>query len=261
MDVVIKAYLNKIDESDVFVGIYGAFHGFMVPSPDPPFGDSDYSYLELEFRTADEQDKPIIAFVQRVQGRDEELGQLLPLIVKRHKAYWFNTGKDLVPNVLDGIEELLESGEEPAGDDLILESGEAFRPKVFLSYASEDVAFARRLFDSLREASIDVWFDKKSLLPGQKWKSAIKEAIRDSRFFIALLSNNSVNKKGYVQKELKEAIDQLDEYPATKVFLIPARIDDCKPLEERLGDLHWVDMFPDYDDGLSRILTTIKSQA
>jgi hypothetical protein len=134
-------------------------------------------------------------------------------------------------------------------------------PKVFLSYAREDEEQARRLFDDLRGAGISPWFDKDSLLPGQRWKTAIEAAIRDCRFFIAVLLSNSINKRGYVQKELKDALEVLDEYPASSIFIIPARLDNCAPSDVRLGDLHWVDMFPNWSDGLARIIKTIKSQA
>jgi len=134
-------------------------------------------------------------------------------------------------------------------------------PNVFLSYAREDEGQARRLFEDLRMAGLSPWFDKDSLLPGQKWKSAIKAAIRDCRFFIAMLSSNSINKRGYVQKELKDALEVLDEYPSSAIFIIPVRLDNCAPSDDRLGDLHWVDMFPNWSDGLARIIKTIESQA
>jgi hypothetical protein len=133
-------------------------------------------------------------------------------------------------------------------------------PKVFLSYAREDEDQARRLFEDLKRAGLNPWFDKDSLLPGQRWKTAIKTAIRDCRFFIALLSSNSINKRGYVQKELKDALEVLDEYPSTAIFIIPARLDNCSPSDDRLNDLNWVDMFPSWEDGLARIIRTIESQ-
>jgi len=132
--------------------------------------------------------------------------------------------------------------------------------QLFLSYAREDTASAVRLFDDLSRAGVDVWLDKEYLLAGQNWKAAIREAIRGSRFFLALLSNNSVSKKGYVQNELKHALEILDEYPETTIFIIAIRIDNCNPTSEKLKELHWIDMFDDWDEGLVRILRTIQSQ-
>jgi hypothetical protein len=133
-------------------------------------------------------------------------------------------------------------------------------PKVFLSYAREDGLAARKLFYDLGQAGVEVWFDEESLLGGQNWKLAIRRAIKGCRFFIALLSTKSISKKGYVQKELKEALEVLDEYPPSQIFLIPVRLDDCHPTDMQLHDIQWIDMFPSWDDGLARILRAVRSQ-
>jgi hypothetical protein len=143
----------------------------------------------------------------------------------------------------------------------MLKQKDKIADKVFLSYAREDVEAARHLFNDLRNAGIDVWLDTKSLLPGQNWKAAISQAIRESRFFLALLSSNSVSKKGYVQKELKHALEILDEYPDTKIFLIPVRLDNCNPSSEKLQELHWIDIYDNWEEGLARIFNTIQSQS
>ena len=60
--------------------------------------------------------------------------------------------------------------------------------QIFISYAREDVEAARKLYRDLKNAELNPWLDEEVLLPGQNWKSAIKKAIKESRFFIALLS-------------------------------------------------------------------------
>jgi len=129
--------------------------------------------------------------------------------------------------------------------------------KVFLSYAREDEEPARRLYADLCQKGVDVWFDKVSLLPGQKWRQVIHQAIGESRYFVALLSSNSVTKRGFVQKELKVALNQLDEFPDPDIFIIPVRLDNCVPSHERLRDLHCVDLFPSWEEGFGRILRSI----
>ena len=39
--------------------------------------------------------------------------------------------------------------------------------------------------------------------------------------------------------------------------MIPARIDDCQPQNEKLREYQWVDLFPAYDQGLEKILRVI----
>jgi len=128
---------------------------------------------------------------------------------------------------------------------------------IFISYAKEDRTFAIKIYEDLEKAGLNPWLDEKDLLPGYNWKHHIGLAIRNSNFFIALLSNNSLSKKGYVQKELKQAIEILDEYPYGEGFIIPIRLDECVPKDEKLVDIQWVDLFEDYQLCLSKILSTM----
>jgi hypothetical protein len=132
-------------------------------------------------------------------------------------------------------------------------------PRLFLSYAREDSVAARKLYEELSARGLNVWLDREALRPGQNWRVAVRQAIRGSRYFLALLSENSVSKVGYVQKELKDALDILEEHPITSVFIIPARLDDCTPADHRIRDLHWVDLFADWNHGVEQIVKTTHS--
>ena len=101
--------------------------------------------------------------------------------------------------------------------------------QVFLSYARDDGKAARRLYDDLRRSGpMHVWFDRVDLLPGMEWKPAIRKAIRESRFFVALLSKSSVANRGYRHTELRQALEVKDEFPRAKTYLVPARLDNCR---------------------------------
>ncbi|HAO21517.1 MAG TPA: serine/threonine-protein kinase pkn1, partial [Desulfobacteraceae bacterium] len=51
----------------------------------------------------------------------------------------------------------------------------------------------------LKNAGLEPWLDTEDLLPGQLWKTAIDKAIRESSYFLVLLSFNSVTKeKGFI---------------------------------------------------------------
>lgn len=134
-------------------------------------------------------------------------------------------------------------------------------PMAFISYAHEDERDARKLYSDLKKAGANPWMDKECLLPGQKWEIAIKQAIKTSDFFLAVLSSNSVEKRGYVQKEISQALDILDEFPESRIFLIPVRLNECKPSHEKLKDIHWADMFPIWDNGLERILSVLNGSS
>lgn len=128
------------------------------------------------------------------------------------------------------------------------------RSRVFISYAREDRAAARRLCDSLREEGLEVWFDEDSLIAGQRWFPTITKAINACDFFIALLSSASVNKRGVVQKEIREALKVVDTLPNDHIFVLPVRLDDCQPSFEYLKEINWIDIFVDWDRGIRAIV-------
>ncbi|MFZ0513789.1 MAG: toll/interleukin-1 receptor domain-containing protein [Candidatus Nitrosopolaris sp.] len=129
---------------------------------------------------------------------------------------------------------------------------------VFLSYAREDSDAAKRLYEDLKNDGLSPWLDKESLLPGQNWEIEIRKAIKNSRYFIALLSSNSVDKRGFVQKEFKFALEVLDEVPESQIFVIPARLNECKIPYEKLRKYQYVDLFPSWEGGVQKILRSMK---
>jgi hypothetical protein len=129
--------------------------------------------------------------------------------------------------------------------------------EVFISYAREDREAASRLYNDLRKAGVKPWMDTEDLLPGEDWRLGIRRAVENSTYFLALLSNKSLAKRGYVQKELRLAYAVLDELPPEHIFLIPVRLEPCEPIDERIKDKNWLDLFPSYDSALKKLLRGI----
>ncbi len=144
-------------------------------------------------------------------------------------------------------------------------SGEIYIPdnkkgKIFISCARDDYKIAQRLYNDLKKAGYDPWLDSKNLLPGRSWRTEIRREIEKSDYFIVLLSKHSVNRKGYARKEVKAALDVLDEYPQGKIFIIPARLDDCRPNHEKLRHIRWADLRNSYEKGLKQILHALDNK-
>jgi DNA-binding response OmpR family regulator len=114
------------------------------------------------------------------------------------------------------------------------------RPKIFISYSRNDNKLAEEIYSFLKDNECVPWMDTHDLVPGQDWKLEIHKNIKSCDYFIACLSINSVSKKGYVQKELKEAISVLDQVPEGQIYIIPIRLDNT-PVPESLADKHWLD--------------------
>ena len=82
---------------------------------------------------------------------------------------------------------------------------------LFLSYCSEDVIIASRLFFQLTQAGFNVWFDCERLRGGDVFDQVIEKAILSSKVFIPILSSSvaadlsSGNTDRYYVKEWKLA--------------------------------------------------------
>jgi hypothetical protein len=131
------------------------------------------------------------------------------------------------------------------------------QPSVFISYAREDIEMVEKIYDDFLNSGVVPWLDQEEILPGDNWKLKIKEAIKSCTYFLAVLSSNSVSKTGYVQKELKMALEMLEEKPPNERFLIPVKINDCKPQDDRIDDIHQADLSKNYDKGIKLILKAI----
>lgn len=134
--------------------------------------------------------------------------------------------------------------------------------RIFLAHAKEDKDAVIQLYDRLQQQGYKPWLDKKDLLGGQLWDDEIKKAIDSSDIFIACLSNRSVEKRGYVQKEFRMALQKCGDLPEGKIFLIPLRLDNCDipNLRQReyginIRDYQWIDYFE--DDGFKQLVKTI----
>src|SRR3954449_8704821 len=102
---------------------------------------------------------------------------------------------------------------------------------IFISYASVDRPFARRLADALRACGWSVWWDYGNLRGGQHFHRTIEEAIHDARVVIAVWSKASVE-SGWVRDEATLALEENK--------LVPLRIDMARlPLGFR--SIHTID--------------------
>lgn len=120
--------------------------------------------------------------------------------------------------------------------------------KVFLCHSKDDKPTVRELYRRLVNDGFEAWLDEEKLLPGQDWDLEIRKAVRESNVVVVCLSKGSITKTGYVQKEIRFALDVADEQPEETTFIIPARLEECEaPI--RLSKWQWVDLFtaPGYE--------------
>ncbi len=133
-------------------------------------------------------------------------------------------------------------------------------PRVFLAYVREDLETAERLYDALADAGFSPWIDVRKLLPGQNWPRAIECAIETSDFFVACFSNHSADKWGGFQAEIRYALDCARRIPLEEIFIIPVRLDNCRVPRSIQRELQYIDLFPDWNFGLRRLLAVLRSR-
>lgn len=113
--------------------------------------------------------------------------------------------------------------------------------QVFLCHASGDKPAVRALYRRLKADGISAWLDEEDLDPGDDWQRIIPNAVEHSDVVIVCLSRKSVNKEGYVQKEIAFALNTADEKPEGTIYIIPAKLEECD-VPQRLRRWQWVDL-------------------
>lgn len=114
--------------------------------------------------------------------------------------------------------------------------------KVFICHSKDDKPRVRTLYRRLVSDGFEAWLDEEKLMPGQDWDLEIRKAVRNSDTVIVCLSASSITKEGYIQKEIRFALDIAEEKPEGTIFLIPVKLDDCS-VPNRISRYQWVDLF------------------
>lgn len=137
---------------------------------------------------------------------------------------------------------------------------------VFISYCHDNLAEVIRLREDLIKAGENVWWDK-DIKPGQDWKFAIRQAMKQSYAVVLCLSEESQRRKiSGIYPEAMDAISAHREYSPGSIFLIPVRLSDCEipsieiDATRTLDRLQHVDLFPasEREDGLRRLIEAIR---
>lgn len=132
--------------------------------------------------------------------------------------------------------------------------------KIFISYARKDKAVVDKLYSGLASAGFQPWMDTEDLLPGQDWSRILRKTIKESHLFIFCISHNSVDKRGFIQREIKEALDVISEKLDDDIFIIPVRlVASCEDMPDSIRKYHRVDLFE--ENGFEKLRQAIAFQA
>ncbi|MGF6255502.1 TIR domain-containing protein [Ensifer sp. LBL] len=110
--------------------------------------------------------------------------------------------------------------------------------QIFISYARPDRETATELYAWLEQQGFSPWIDCKKIKGGQNWDFEIKRALDKSNIVILLWSENSQDRRGYIQRELKISLDKLQEKLIDDIFIIPVILRDNISIPEQLKNIH-----------------------
>jgi hypothetical protein len=134
------------------------------------------------------------------------------------------------------------------------------KARVFIAYVVEDLAAAKKLYAAFEQRGFRPWLDRKKLLPGQNWPRAIESAIQTSNFFVACFSQRSICKRGSFHSELRFALNCAEQVPMDEIFFIPVRLDNCVVPRSISRRIQYLDLFPDWQNGVKTVIGVMKKQ-
>ncbi|MCP4179718.1 MAG: toll/interleukin-1 receptor domain-containing protein [bacterium] len=228
-DIKLRSFLSKDNADNVFI----VSDLNMKQFNDETFNLPDINIVSLDKYETLYSGKSIITV------QNYELKRLIDIVFEQPQNISSNDSEK--PNL---------NGKEKFENDRIYHR----KLKVFLSYSHIDKPIIRDLYKKLNKQWIDVWFDEEKLFPGQNWSFEIQKAINSSDVIIVCLSSQSINKRGYLQKEIEFALDVADEQPEGAIFVIPFKLNRCH-IPQRLCHLHYVNFFN--ENGFERLLFSL----
>lgn len=131
--------------------------------------------------------------------------------------------------------------------------------KAFLSYPSEHLVVAKEVKNFVRSVGIECWFDKDDLVAGEDWDRARSIALRQAEVIILLCASQTISRNGVYQREVNEALHQMNDRRQGVVYIIPLRVESVT-LPPEISRLQYVDYFDPFwrrkvAAGLARAVT------
>lgn len=215
-----------------------------------------------------------------IAGWDETFKNAFDLESKWLKEEAHREGSFIIEDALKVVRRLWDRvfrlWAEAENSDIPIPFDHIFYNSVFISYSTSDEIFCKKLFNTLKEHGVQVWFAPHSMKPGEKIHNQIYEAIGKYDKLLLVLSDNSMNSE-WVKTELYNA-RQL-EVEKGKRILFPIRLaslesikkwkafdsDSGKDMAREIRE-YFIPDFQNwenseaYNDGIDRIIEALKQE-
>jgi TIR domain len=121
--------------------------------------------------------------------------------------------------------------------------------KIFFSYAHADTQFVLELANGLRSAGVNLWIDQLDIHPGERWDSAIQNALTAAPCLLVVLSPESVSSQS-VMDEVAFALQ-------SNKRVVPVLYQRCD-IPFRIQRLQYIDFTTSYDEGFKHLIKALK---
>ena len=114
-------------------------------------------------------------------------------------------------------------------------------PRVFISYAREDLHSAKLVYGLLRKLRFRPMIDVLDLVAGGRWKRKISNLINEADAAVFLVSCHSMTKKTFIAQELDALIHRAENNESDGFLLIPVIVSEYSLSNTKLAGFHAVD--------------------
>lgn len=133
--------------------------------------------------------------------------------------------------------------------------------KIFLAHAKEDETITEELYEKLQQNGYTPWMDIKDIPAGVNWEFEIQKNFSTANIIILILSAISIEKNGYIRREINEALEKLKYHKPDDIIVIPLLVDDSKVPNYIASKIQFIDFKrADSWDKLFRSLRLAASQ-
>ena len=124
---------------------------------------------------------------------------------------------------------------------------------VFISYAREDQAFVRRVFDALKEFGRETWVDWEGIPPSAVWMAEVRKAIESGEAFVFVISPDSL-----ASSVCREEVAHAASVNKRIIPILHREVDDT-PAPEAVAERNWIFLRTedDFDRGIEQLLESL----
>jgi len=116
----------------------------------------------------------------------------------------------------------------------------------------------RELYRRLNSDGFRPWLDEEELIPGHRWETEIRKAVRESDVVLVCLSQRSASKEGSSGKSSSLPWTAPTKKPEGTIYVIPVRLQECE-IPKRLAQWQWVNIYE--KTGYARLLVALRLRA